>query len=173
MYIWMKQCKYYHWRPFSSSTFHPVTPPHNYSEINWSVLCDQPLILTPVADWSLALVYKTIPHKRSLSCDMITSTKLGFESIWTWCTRPFISRVYNYIYNGLGTRLHVCILFYWYLTEEVVLFVIMTRCDVSWLTNQEEVCCQLTPIVALFPIVQPSPVKVYKIVFYARPDRVR
>lgn len=59
-----------------------------------------------------------------------------------------------------------------YLTEEVVLFIIVARCDVSRLTNQEQVCGQLTPVVAFFPVIQPPPVKVYKIVLYARSNRI-
>ena len=52
-----------------------------------------------------------------------------------------------------------------HLTEIIMLLVVVTRRDIPRLTNQKQVCGQLTPVVPLFSLVQPLPVEMYKVMF--------
>ena len=58
------------------------------------------------------------------------------------------------------------------LAKVVVLFIIMTWSNIPRLANQEKVCCQLPPVVALSSIIQPFPVKVEKIVLYTSANSI-
>ena len=54
-----------------------------------------------------------------------------------------------------------------YLTEVVVLLIIVAWCNVTRLTNEQQVCGKLAPVVSFFVLIQPPPVKVDKVMFDA------
>lgn len=53
-----------------------------------------------------------------------------------------------------------------------MLLIVVAGCDVPRLTNQEKVCCQLTPVVALLSVIQPPPVEMDKVVLNTSSDSV-
>ena len=54
-----------------------------------------------------------------------------------------------------------------YLTKVVVLLIIVAWCNVTRLTNEQQVGGKLAPVVSFFVLIQPPPVKVDKVMFDA------